>query len=249
MQPDQAIYTEDDLLPISALQHLAFCERQCALIYVEGQWQENRLTVEGKHLHDRAHEPDVEMRSDVRLCRGLNLHCFRLGLVGKADLVEFHRVEPGPEVGSGATGPPGVALRGLTGRWQPYPVEYKRGKPKPDICDEVQLCAQALCLEEMLQTSVPWGALYYGQPRRRQEVALDASLRVETERLALRLRALVIDGETPLARYEKKCRNCSLLDVCMPECADGRHSARRYLARALQEVLTEEGGQPDETTA
>ena len=243
------MYTEDDLLPISALQHLAFCERQCALIHVEGQWEQNRLTVEGGHLHDRAHEPDVEMRGDVRLCRGLNLHCFRLGLVGQADMVEFHRVEPGSEVEPFAAVPPGVILVGLSGRWQPYPVEYKRGKPKPDICDEVQLCAQALCLEEMLQTSVPWGALYYGQPHRRQEIALDASLRAETERLAVRLREMVMDGETPPAYYEKKCRNCSLLDVCMPERADGRHSARRYLATALREALAEGGGEPDETTA
>lgn len=242
MQADQAAYSEDDLLPISALQHLAFCERQCALIHVEGQWEQNRLTVEGAYLHDRAHEPDVEMRSDVRLCRGLNLHCFRLGLVGKADMVEFHRVEQGPEVEPCATGPPGVVLPGLPGRWQPYPVEYKRGKPKPDLCDEVQLCAQALCLEEMLQAAVPRGALYYGLPRRRQEVVLDAALRAETERLCVRLREMITAAETPPAHHGKKCRNCSLVDLCLPAYADGRHSAKRYLERELWEVLATEGG-------
>ncbi len=242
------MYSEDDLLPVSALQHLAFCERQCALIHVEGQWEQNRLTVEGKHLHERAHEPDVEMRGDVRLCRGLNLHCLRLGLVGKADLVEFHHLPTDAEI-EPRTGPPGVALEGLPGRWQPYPVEYKRGRPKPDRCDEVQLCAQALCLEEMLHAPVPIGALWYGQPRRRQEVALDVPLRDETERLAARLREMLTAGETPPAQYAKKCRSCSLLDVCMPQRADGRHSARRYLVTALREALAEQGGEPDETTA
>lgn len=236
------MYTEDDLLPISALQHLAFCERQCALIHVEGQWEQNVLTVEGKQLHDRAHEEDVEMRGNVRLCRGLLLHSFRLGLVGKADLVEFHRIGGVPEAESRANGPPGVALEGLPGRWQPFPVEYKRGRPKPDMCDEVQLCAQALCLEEMLQTSVPAGALYYGKPRRRQEIEFSEGLRAQTQRLAERLHAMMDSGETPPGRYERKCRNCSLLEVCLPESTAGGRSAARYLRRAMGAVLGENGG-------
>ena len=122
------MFSEDELLPLSALQHLLFCERQCALIHIEQAWAENRLTVEGKNLHAKVHEADDESRGDLRIVRGLRLRSLRLGLVGQADVVEFHKQ--------------GDA-------WLPFPVEYKRGKPKPEPCDEVQLCAQAICLEEM----------------------------------------------------------------------------------------------------
>lgn len=144
------MYSEDDLLPISALQHLAFCERQWGLIYLESIWSDNRLTAEGAALHERTNQPHTEMRDDSHLAYGLRLRSLRLGLTGIADLVEFHPLPceaARSELDSGSTG--GVVLPGLEGAWRAKPVEYKRGHPKPDRCDEVQLCAQALCLEEM----------------------------------------------------------------------------------------------------
>ena len=202
------MYSEDDLLPLSGLQHLAFCERQWALIHIESLWAENRLTVEGKQLHERVHEADDERRGGVRIVRGLRLRSLCLGLSGQADVVEFH---------AGADGE------------TPFPVEYKRGRPKPNRMDEVQLCAQALCLEEMLAVPVTQGALFYGQPRRRQDVALDAELRRVTEDLAARMHALFDAGATPAPVYEKKCDNCSLFDQCMPKNTGQSDAARRYL--------------------
>jgi len=234
------MYDEDELLPIAAVQQLAYCERRCALMYLEGQWEENRFTVEGLQLHDRAHELDVEMRGDLRTCRGLRLRSLRLGLVGVADVVEFRRVssDSGEEAAEVVSW--GVALPGQAGRWQPFPVEYKRGRPKPDHSDEVQLCAQALCLEEMLNCAVPTGAMFYGQPRRRYEVSFDAALREETTRLALHLHRLVASGRTPPAGYEKKCRGCSLESQCLPRLTGAGRSAAHYTSQALEAALREE---------
>jgi CRISPR-associated exonuclease Cas4 len=256
------MYDEDDLLPISALQHLAFCPRQCALIYVEGLWAENRLTTEGKLLHERTHLPQAETRRDLRTVRGLRLHCLRLGLVGQADVVEFHRAgsdtsaaedddplawldvpgddEPQDDEELGTGNAQGVEVPGLSGLWRPFPVEYKRGKVKPGSYDEVQLCAQALCLEEMLRAVIPRGALYYGQPRRRQPVGFTRALREETEAIARRLHELVGAGVTPPARREPKCRGCSMLDHCLPSRGHAPRSARNYLATAAAEALREE---------
>jgi CRISPR-associated exonuclease Cas4 len=225
---------EDDLLPISALQHLAFCERQCALIYVEGAWAENQRTAEGRQLHDRTHAQDVEVRAGVRIARGLRLRSLRLGLSGQADVVEFHALSaldaPLPSVvGEGE----GLGVR------QPFPVEYKRGKPKTDHCDEVQLCAQAMCLEEMIGLPVPEGALYYSQPRRRTPVSFTPELRAETEALATRLHELVRLQRTPPPLFGKHCKSCSLEDLCLPR-TSATHSARRYLEAALQDAVREE---------
>jgi CRISPR-associated exonuclease Cas4 len=254
------MYDEADLLPISALQHLAFCERQWALIHLEGLWAENPLTVEGHHLHDRTHQSETESRGDLRIARGLRLRSLRLGLSGVADVVEFHRVpevaqgppsgpaaptaevpESGrvPEremarVGQGTGSPAGVSLPRVRGLWQPAPVEYKRGRPKLGPYDEIQLCAQALCLEEMLGVTISAGALYYGQPHQRQEVPLTVELREQAERLAARLHELTRIGRTPLATYEKKCESCSLLTLCMPKTTGGRKSVDRYLAGMLE---------------
>ena len=216
------MYSEDDLLPISALQHLAFCERQCALIHIEQQWAGNRLTVEGELLHQRVHERETEGRPGLVVARGLRLHSLRLGLSGQADVVEFHASAGG------------VRLNGREGLWRAYPVEYKRGRPKPDRTDEVQLCAQALCLEEMLATRIGEGAIFYGQPRRRREVALDAGLREETEQLAVRLHELFRSRRTPAPVFEPKCRNCSLLPLCMPEAVTRPRSVAAYIARHLK---------------
>ena len=235
MAVDLTMYTEADLLPISALQHLAFCERQWALIHLEGQWAENRLTVEGHHLHDRTHKPETESRGDVRIGRALRLRSLRLGLTGVADVVEFRRVTNPPEppaAGSGAP-PLGMRLPGVAGVWQPFPVEYKRGKPKLGPFDEIQLCAQALCLEEMLGAPIPSAALFYGQPRERLEVPLTPALREQTEKLAARLHELTKAGKTPVARYEKKCESCSLLSLCMPKTTGAHKSVDRYLSTVM----------------
>lgn len=214
------MYSESDLLPISALQHLAFCERQWALIHLEQQWTENRLTAEGRTLHERSDQGEDETRPGVRICRGMHLRSLRLGLAGKADVVEFRRQAEGQPC--------------------PFPIEYKRGRPKPGRYDEVQLCAQALCLEEMLGVSVPEGALFYGQPRRRTMVVFDGELRAETERLAARLHYLYTARITPKARYEKKCDSCSLYSLCLPK-STGSGSAQHYLKHAVAAALAEGG--------
>lgn len=224
-------YAEEDLLPVSALQHLAFCERQWGLIHLEGQWNENPLTVEGRHLHNRVDSAETEVRGDVRIVRGLRLRSLRLGLTGKADVVEFHRLSE--------TSGKGIRLEGMEGLWRPLPVEYKRGKPKHEPCDEVQLCAQALCLEEMTGAEVPDGMFFYGVPRRRYYVAFDDALRQRTENLCLRLQELTKEGKTPNAEYGKRCKSCSLLDCCMPKTIGRRKKVEEYLAEAFSETTGE----------
>lgn len=216
-----ALYSEDDLLPLSALQHFAFCERQCALIHIEQAWAENRLTAEGRVLHDRVHDAGSESRPGARTARGLRLRSLALGLTGIADIVEFRPDETG------------VPVPGLRGRWQPFPVEYKRGRPKPNRCDEVQLCAQAMCLEEMLGVSIPQGALFYGQPRRREEVSFCDDLRALVHATAAGVHALVRSGRTPPAVFAPKCKACSLLELCQPSTAGAGKSARRYIGQML----------------
>ena len=221
------MYTEDELLPISALQHLSFCERQWGLIHLEGAWNENRLTAEGRLLHDRAHDPETEVRGDLRIARGLRLRSLRLGLSGIADVIEFHRTTNSNE---------GIQLERISGLWKPMIVEYKRGKPKIGREDEVQLCAQALCLEEMLGTSIPSAAFFYGEPRRRYDVVLDNTIREETETLAARLHEFTQTGKTPLAEYSKKCKSCSLVEVCLPKVTGKSGDVRRYLQKAIAEA-------------
>lgn len=215
------MYSEDALLPLSGLQHLAFCERQWALIHIEQQWIENLLTAEGRLLHSNADEGPSETRGRIRIVRGLLLHSFRLGLSGKADVVEF------PQDGSG-----------------PSPVEYKRGRPKLDDWDKIQLCAQALCLEEMCSVVVTKGAIFYWQTRRRVEVVLGSELRAETERLAARMHHIYAQRASPPPEFKPRCRRCSLLDLCQPQALSSRGSARTFLRRSLQASLlsnSEEG--------
>ncbi len=226
-------FEEDDLLPISALQHLVFCERQAALIHVERLWSDNSLTLEGSYSHRRVDStsPRREVRGDVVIVRGLSLRSPELGLVGRADVVEFRRLE-------GTARPPEgprettVTLPGLQGEWTPYPVEYKRGVPKGNRCDEVQLCAQALCLEEQLAVGIPEGALFYGRRQRRHQVSLDEELRSLTRRAAGRFRELVTEGVTPRATKGPRCERCSLLELCLPE-AMGARSIEAYVRSAL----------------
>jgi CRISPR-associated exonuclease Cas4 len=226
------VYREDELLSISALQHLLFCERQCALIHIERAWAENRLTAEGRVLHERTHEPGTESRGAVRSATAVRLRSLRLGLVGQADVVEFHRVEaPGGAAGAAC----GVRLQDTDGWWTPFPVEYKRGAPKTGDCDRVQLCAQALCLEEMLGVPAPAGAIFYGAPRRREEVEFTPDLRSATEAAAARAHELVRSGVTPPAKYEKKCDRCSLIDICLPKSAGAKQSVGAYLERIFSD--------------
>ena len=207
------MYTEDQLLPLSGLQHICFCVRQCALIHVEQVWLENRYTAEGRVMHDRVDTGKSESRRDVRTAFSVSLRSLHLGVVGKADVVEFHREKL------------------LTGEtiWRPFPVEYKRGRPKKDNCDKIQLCAQALCLEEMLGHDIKSGALFYGKTRRRQDVAFEEKLREETGQMAVNFHVLMGSKTTPKPEFNKRCHNCSFLSSCLPEKLDGKKSASQYL--------------------
>ncbi len=185
-------------------------------------WSENLLTAEGRNLHEKTHEADSEDRPGIRIVRGLRLQSLRLGLVGQADVVEFHRAEAG------------VELPGAAGLWRPLPVEYKRGKTKIDDCDRVQLCAQAMCLEEMLGCEIEYGAIFYGRPRRRERVKLTAGLRERAESLTEELHELYEAGTTPRAKYQKKCGSCSLYETCMPKVTGIAKDIKHYLAKALE---------------
>jgi CRISPR-associated exonuclease Cas4 len=231
------MFSEDDILPLSALQHFLFCPRRAALVHIEAIWDENRATAEGYLFHERVHKADGESRGDVRVARGLRLRSLRLGLTGVADVVEFHRLPEAmqSETTVGALRS-GMVLEGIKGFWCPLPIEYKVGKLRRERGYEVQLCAQALCLEEMLDVAVPHGALFYGKTVRRLEVSFDDSLRAETEDAARRLHEIVRSGKTPRVRYQKKCPECSLVSVCMPKITGVRRDVGSYLRAALKET-------------
>ena len=213
------MYKEDELLPISALQHLAFCRRQCALIHIEQAWLENRYTAEGRLLHEKAHDGKTEMREGVRITRSLPLRSLMLGLSGVADVVEFHPVVAGE----------GIKLPGVKGTWRPFPVEYKRGRQKTGPFDEIQLCAQALCLEEMLDVSIPEGALFYGLPRRRTMVPLSDEIRKQTIDTANELHSLIDKGRTPPPEPGSKCERCSMKNLCLPEVNWSKRKLSNYM--------------------
>lgn len=182
------------LIPLSALQHYAFCPRQCALIHNEQLWAENFLTAHGQLLHQKVDRGEPESRKGVRFERGVMVSADELGLTGKLDLVEIDQ----------ATG-------------DMTPVEYKRGKPKVDDIDKIQLCAQALCLEEMTGRSIEQGVLWYWQTRRRLVVNLDSAIRAQTHRIIVKVAELFADNKTPSAQYGKHCKACSLVDICNPK--------------------------------
>jgi CRISPR-associated exonuclease Cas4 len=210
--PDESV--EDAFVPVSALQHYLFCPRQCALIHVERIWTEDGRTAEGRILHDRVDHGRPDRRRDVRTVRGLPIRSLGLGLIGKADAVEFHGAVPGA----------------------PYPVEYKRGRPKGHRADEVQLCAQAMCLEEMFSADIAEGALFYGETRRRTVVAMDAELRDLTARTAAAVRAMIAKNDTPLPVTKPGCRHCSLRDDCRPERIERAPDIASWLARQVAAV-------------
>jgi CRISPR-associated exonuclease Cas4 len=212
------MYAEEDCLPLSGIQHIVFCPRQYSLIHVEQQWEENIYTFEGRVMHDRADDPFFfESRGVLLITRSVPLISYKLGLYGVADVVEFHQCQSN-----------GITLQGRSGRWLPYPVEYKRGKPKRDDRDQVQLCAQAMCLEEMLGVAVPEGALFYGKTKRRKVVELDQQLRRRVVELSKMMHELFEQGITPKPVKTKACDSCSLVDICLPKTAD-RKSVKSYL--------------------
>ena len=201
---------DEDAIPLSALQHYLYCPRQCALIHVEQLWEESRHTAEGRVLHEKADKPRIERRKGVRTVLAMPLAAPEWGITGIADVVEFHQSPEGERA---------------------FPVEYKRGRPKAHRADEVQLCAQALCLESMLGQAVPAGALYYGQTRRRTDVAFDAPLRQLTLDTIAAVRAMLAAGLTPTARYDRRrCDACSLLDLCQPKLLGRTRSVNDWLA-------------------
>lgn len=237
-----------DLLPISALQHLLYCERQCALIHVEQVWAENRFTAEGNVMHEKAHDGPDETKVGVRIVRGLAVKSEALGLSGQCDVVEFH----GEMVGTRC------AASDSASNGQVIPIEYKRGKPKAHRADEVQLCAQAMCLEEMLSNRaipgpcweeagqecpgyrIPEGRIFYGQTRRRTDVIFDAELRALTADASRRLRELIASRVTPPAIYEeRKCEACSLKELCMPLAMRFQKGAGAWFERQMAELKSE----------
>ena len=218
------VYRAEDLLQLAGLQHFAFCRRQWALIYLEQQWQENLRTVEGGLLHRRAHDEAArERRGGVLILRGLPIVSYTLGLSGQCDVVEFHLT------------PEGVPLRGEEGVWKPFPVEYKRGKPKEHRADELQLCAQAMCLEEMLCCEIPRGSLFYGEPRRRMPVDFTPELRQMVRDFSEEMHQYARRGYMPKAKPTRSCNACSLKDLCLPQLSR-RGTVSSYLKRSLEEL-------------
>jgi CRISPR-associated exonuclease Cas4 len=198
------LYCEDDLIQISALQHVCFCERQYALIHLEGIWEDNRFTAEGGMLHERVHAEHHESRRLFRQEYDMAVRSLEWGITGKCDLVELW-------------------FSGDGGVERAAPVEFKRGREKESDADRVQLCAQVLCLEEMLGVKIEAGQFYYFQERRRSQTLVDGELREKTAALIKRARLLWESGSTPAAEYAKrKCDRCSLIDMCMPKIAGGR---------------------------
>lgn len=216
-------YTSDDLLPLSGIQHFLFCRRQWALIHVEQQWKENVLTAEGRIMHNRADDPFfTETRNGVITARSVPIASYRLGLSGVCDVVEF------------AASPDGVKLPNRDGLYLPTPIEYKRGKEKRDHSDETQLCAQAMCLEEMLSTNIPHGFLYYGETRHRVQVELTTELRTLVQDMVDEMHNYFTRGYTPKVKTSKACRSCSLADVCLPVLQEKVIAASKYIQQQIE---------------
>ena len=217
-------YAEEDFLQLSGLQHFAFCRRQWALIHIENQWAENFRTIDGAIVHQNAHDAGFEeSRSDRYITRGVSVYSSQLGVSGQCDVVEYHR------------GSTGIPLRGKEGLWQPYPVEYKRGSPREDTGDALQLCGQAMCLETMLCCEIPEGALFYGEIRRRAVVPFTGELRSQVRELLAQMHDLYRRGYTPKVKPSRSCGACSLKELCLPKLMKNR-SVADYLKAAMEET-------------
>ena len=216
-------YAEDDYLMISGIQHFKFCRRQWALIHVEQQWAENEHTVTGELMHKKAHDPYLmEKRGDIIVVRSLPVASRELGISGQCDVVEFHKSEDG------------IKLHGHRGLYSVYPVEYKKGKPKITEEDRLQLTAQVLCLEEMLSTEVPEGAVFYGETRRRETVEITKALRLEVKQMLQEMHGYYSRRYTPKVKYSKSCNACSLKEICLPKLGKAG-SVKDYLGQMLKE--------------
>lgn len=199
------MYAEEDYLMLSGIQHFAFCRRQWAMIHIEQQWEENYRTTSGELMHKKAHDEESwEKRGNLIVARGLRISSHTIGLSGQCDVVEFNRADNG------------ISLFGYEGKWKIVPVEYKRGIPKENSEDELQLCAQAICLEEMFGTEIPEGFLYYGENHRRTNVKFTDDLRKEVKRMSDEMHQFFQKGYTPKSKYKKHCRSCSLENLCIP---------------------------------
>lgn len=211
-------YTDDELLLLSGIQHFCFCKRQWALIHIEQQWQDNLRTQEGHFVHERVDDPFLnESRGDVVVSRAFPLVSYTLGLTGIADVIEYVRSDKG------------ITVPGFEGRWTMRPIEYKRGKPKIDERDEVQLCAQVICLEEMFGVRIDEGDFYYNEIRRRQHIAITDALRNLVRSLADDMHTVFRNGITPSAEVGKHCKLCSLVDICVPRLTKKKVSVENYL--------------------
>jgi CRISPR-associated exonuclease Cas4 len=220
------MYSDDELLMLSGIQHIAFCERQWALIYIEQLWEENLLTIQGHHLHQRVDDPfESNQKNGIYYLRGVYIVSYELGLYGKADLIEVTVKDKNT---------PWKGLANFKGNDSVIikPVEYKRGKPKVEPVDEVQLCAQAICLEEMYNLIIKEGAIFYGEPRRRFDVIFDDNLRTLTRNYALRMHELYNLRKTPMPIYKKHCHSCSIFHLCNPKISLNP-SATEYLNSML----------------
>lgn len=214
-------FDDENLLMLSGIQHVAFCERQWALIHVEQQWAENMRTIEGKHIHERVDDPWFsEYRKQTVILRSLPLVSRKLGLYGKADVIELIKTDDLKN---------SIKNSKYEGNWFPVPVEYKRGKPKPDERDEVQLCAQSICLEEMYNIETEKGYLYYGEIRHRKEVFLNQNLREKVLNYSIRMHQLFNEGITPSPSYKSHCKSCSLIEICMPKTFFNKSDVNLYI--------------------
>jgi len=218
-------YNEDDLLLLSGIQHFAYCPRQWALIHIEKQWDESLSTMEGKQLHERVDNPNFfESRGDILIARSVPLSSYKLGFYGVSDVIEFHAVKKN-----------GFLLVGYPGLWQPIPIEYKRGKPKEDPIDKVQLCAQAMCIEEMLCLDVKYGYIFYGATKHRQKVLFEPVLKRQVEDLSAQMHELFDEKYTPKAnRNIQNCKCCSLVDICVPKLRQKKLKVDSYVNKYLE---------------
>ncbi len=217
-------YQEEDYLMLSGIQHFAFCPRQWALIHIEQQWEDNIYTYRGQELHEKANDPVAsEKRGDIIITRSVPIASKILGVNGIADVVEFHKTDK-----------PSVKLKRWSGYWHPIPVEYKVGGPKPTNCDKLQLCAQAICLEETFNVTIMHGYIFYGRNRRRLEVDFSQQLREETHTVAREMHRTFALGKTPKAQPTRACERCSLLDLCQPHLFQ-RRTVESYLRSAIDD--------------
>lgn len=217
------MYNEEDYLMISGIQHFSFCRRQWALIHLEQIWSENERTIDGLLLHENAHDSSkVEKRGNKIIFRGLKVKSNELGVSGECDVVEFHKSVNG------------IHLHSYDDLWIPYPIEYKNGEPKENIADLLQLCCQAMCLEEMLLCTIKEGSIFYGKTKKRYRVKFTEELRKSVKDNVLEMHKYMQKGYTPKAHRTKSCNACSLVDTCLPT-LEKKYDVYEYIKEAIKE--------------